>query len=129
MSKRLNQTIKLVEKYRDILGLLHWRIKVIEQNETDDYASVVISNRANYATMFINTIKEDFDKEIENTVIHELNHLAHARIDDFIDNIIEGLDSKQTQEILKEQYLQLMEQFIDSNTSTIEYLAKQNKNK
>lgn len=110
------QLLKLVEKWKLILKLNHWRIEVDFDTACDPEANVSITRSKSYDNATIELApswKEWSEYDIEQRVVHELLHLTTREIDTIIFDLLPYELGPQVRSILEESYRHASEQMVD----------------
>lgn len=95
-------------KWIKILDITHWEIKIEIDNELDPNAHGKCRQRPdiNYCHITIHRDIEENDYW-KSVIIHELLHVAHARVDSYLQTVVELLPAE------KRGYDEVYEPFID----------------
>lgn len=108
--------------WRKILRLEHIEVRTKQtlapHGASDSAGSAVNWPAYNIAWLEFRADIED-EKEWRETVIHEVLHVAHARVDAVVWNMLLPRLNHDAQEIGREAYRQAMESFIDSLAGTL----------
>lgn len=117
-----------IEEWAERLMISHWRISVrmsrLIMGEPDIMALCEQQTEINGAIIHVREGLEE-DEETKIFILHELIHIAHARIDHFVEGAIIARQPEMLQEISHEGYKQTYEPFVHRLAYTLYHAAYQ----
>jgi hypothetical protein len=115
-----------VSHWCGVLGLSEWKIEVevVKPDGKDDTACATadLHPRRNYARINIRQSYVKRGRELDRTIIHELLHVCHSRVDDIVENAMCKLLGEPAGIVAFASYRMTQEPMIDHLSYVIEEL-------
>lgn len=109
------------------LRLYEWRIRVrlamVVDGDEDTMAACLSQPTINTASLTFRADVEQSDEESKRLVVHELLHVAHARIDALIEEVIVMQLPEPARKLAVDAYNQVLEAYTDSMMKAIYHMG------
>lgn len=116
-----------VKAWADRLMITHWRIRIelamVVNGDEDNRASCFAQSNINTASLMFRADIEDTESW-RKTVIHEMLHIRHARIDAYVRDALVPQIAEAAQPLGAQAYVQHMESYINGMTDTLYWCTR-----